>query len=110
MSISSKFKAFKAFLGKGKVSMAINIGYILGWVWSIEFGYFLWYFFITTTLALLLFWKPLIEIMKFGGDVYASFCREKSYKLTKKIYKGYERKDMEDMLKEKNKEYPLKAK
>jgi len=38
--------------------------------------------------------------MKMGGDLYADWCREKSYKITKKVYKDYSIPEMEKKLEE----------
>ena len=74
-------------------TIIFNIIYILGFVVAKERGFMLWYFLITTTLMTVAFWKPLYSIMKVGGDMYASWCRDKSYQLTKKVYPGYEREE-----------------
>jgi len=92
-------KMLKNFLKNKWVSMAVNIGYMVGWVWSIEGGFVIKYLLISTAIMLVLFWKPLVAVMKAGGDMYAGFCRKQSYKLTKRVYKGYTDPEREELLK-----------
>lgn len=84
-------KKIKKLLANKYVSWTWNIGYIIGWIVSIEQGWYGWYFLGTTALMLLLYWKPLYGIMKFGGDMYAAFCKKQSLKLTQKVYPTYKR-------------------
>ena len=82
------------------VSRTVDIAYIIGFIISIEGGWMLKYVFYTTLVLCILFYKPLYQIMKMGGDLYADWCREKSYKITKKVYKDYSIPEMEKKLEE----------
>jgi len=81
------------------VSRAVDIGYILGLILSIEGGWFLKYILYTTILFCVLFHKSLYKFMKMGGDMYADWCMAKSYKITKKFYPDYEDKRSEELIK-----------
>ena len=87
---------FEKVLYNKYVSIAFNIVYILGFFAAAERGVFLWYLLITTTVMILAFHKPLWTMMKLRGELYASWCVDKSHQVTKKIYPGYERKEEDE--------------
>jgi len=94
-------KKLKKFLNNKYVSLIANAGYMIGWIFAYDYGVLLWYFLITTSVLLLLFWKELYSVMKLGGEVYADWCKMQSYKITKKVYKDYVNEEMEGKLKAK---------
>jgi uncharacterized membrane protein len=56
------------------LSWAINIGYFVGLIISIEGGFYGKYLIITTLLMIIVFWKPLIEFMKAFSVIYTNWC------------------------------------
>jgi len=68
-------------------TIGLNALYLAGIFASIKQGYLILYLLITTTLMILIWRKPLWQIMKVGGELYAAFCWSKSAKILKKVDK-----------------------
>ena len=97
-------KAIKKKLANKYVSWVFNIGFIVLLIVSIEGGWYLWFLLISTIFLTVFYWHELYRIMKAGGELYASFCKEKSYQITKKVYKDYRNEEMEQTLADRLKE------
>jgi len=79
MKIKEIYNRYKMIAG--------NILYLVGMVIAFDKGLGLWYFLISSVLMVAFFYKPLWQVMKFGGDMYYNFSRKQGDKL----YKQYEK-------------------
>lgn len=61
----------------------LNIGYIIGFIISIEYKVVLWYILITTALMLIIYWKQLCHFWFIGAEWYADKCIDIGKKIRK---------------------------
>jgi len=72
-------------LNKKWFNITFNILYFGGLIIAIDQGFIGWFMLISSVLLAVVFWKPLIKIMKLGSEIYTEFCINVSDKTIGKL-------------------------
>ena len=63
----------------------LNGAYMIGIIVAREYGVMLGYLLISTALLMIIYWKPVYLVMKYGSELYVEYC----YKVAEKTFNRF---------------------